>query len=96
MFEKVAKVTCKKALELETVLSTKDDQNRPVNLAGSYDMCWQKRGCGRGYNSKSGVGSLIGKETRKVIGYNSRITNCKQCEINEDIGINKTHDCRMN
>ena len=59
-------------------------------------MGWQKRSSGRAYNSRSGHGALIGKESGKVLDYGSRISNCKQCEVNESAKIDKTHSCRMN
>ena len=96
VFEKVANETCKSALELETVLSSSDGHLGPVDITASYDMGWQRRSSGRAYNSRSGVGVLIGKESGKLLAYSSRISNCKQCEVNETKKKTKVHDCRLN
>ena len=96
VFEKIADATCKNALELETFLSWSECQEGPVDITASYDMGWQKRSSGRAYNSKSGVGVLVGKESGKLLGYSSRISNCKQCEVNDAKNIRKAHDCRFN
>ena len=95
-FEKIATESCKNALDLETSLSVSDCSEKPVGITASFDMGWQRRSSGRLYNSKSGVGALIGKETGKLIAYNSRVSNCKQCEVNEKNGTQKDHDCRLN
>ncbi|VDI58961.1 Hypothetical predicted protein [Mytilus galloprovincialis] len=42
-----------------------------------YDMGWQKRGSGRKYDSKSGVGTLIGDQTGKVVGRGIRSSDCR-------------------
>ncbi|VDI66948.1 profilin [Mytilus galloprovincialis] len=53
----------KKASERLSVSNSGD--NAPVSV--KYDMGWQKRGSGRKYNLKSGVGSMIGHLTGKLI-----------------------------
>ena len=94
--ENVADNICKSAQELECLLSSTDNSISPVDITASYDMGWQKRSSGRSYNSRSGHGVLIGKATGKIMSYGSRITNCKQCEVNEAKGIQHEHDCRVN
>ena len=96
VFEKIADKTCKTALEMETLLSSNDCQDGPVDITASYDMGWQRRSAGRAYNSKSGVGVMIGKESGKVLAYGARISNCRQCEINAKENKSKKHDCRLN
>ena len=51
----------------------------PVSIKVKYDMGWQKRSSGRSYNSLSGVGSMIGDESGKVIGYDVKNKNCRIC-----------------
>ena len=46
-------------------------------------------------NSKTGFGSLIGKETEKVVAFGTRNTSCRTCNIAERKGKEaKSHDCR--
>ena len=95
--EVVANETCQRALCVEGILT--DDScstEGPIGVTASYDMGWQRRSSGRAYNSRSGHVILVGEITGKVIGYGSRIANCKQCEVNTAKGTNKEHDCRIN
>ena len=59
-------------------------------------MTWVGKGGGRAYNSRSEHGVLIGTESEKILIYGTRISNCKQCEVNKVTGRMKDHDCRMN
>ena len=52
-------------------------------------MAWQKRISGRAYNSRSGHGALIGEKTKKILRFGSRISNCKQYEVNNSNGKEK-------
>ena len=62
-----------------------------------YDMGWQKRGAGRSYNSKSGVGTIIGNNTGKICGYGIRITDCRKCQYHENRGKKAPdHKCFKN
>ena len=65
-------------------------------MKASDDMGWQRKGSCRAYNSRSGHGVLIGTESEKILSYGTRISNCKQCEVNKLTGPVKEHDCRMN
>ena len=48
-------------------------------------------------NNKTGFGSLIGKETGKVVAFGTRNTNCRTWNIVERKGKEaKSHDCRKN
>lgn len=96
VIERVAEETCKKALELESCLTETDSTEGAVNLTASYDMGWQRRSSGRAYNSRSGHGVMIGKESGKILAYGSRIVNCKQCEVDTAKGESTTHHCRVN
>ena len=44
----------------------------PVSGAFKYDMGWQKRGAGRSYDSKSGVGTMIANLSGKIVGVGVR------------------------
>ena len=85
--EKVAKRVCKDAYWEECKLTDQD------NLTLSYDMGWQKRG--KGFNSLTGVGHLIGSKTKKVVGYRTRNKRCATCHLASLRGrIPRKHDCR--
>ena len=48
-------------------------------------------------NSKTGFGSLIGKEAGKVVAFGTRNTSCRTCNIAETKGKEAmSHDCRKN
>ena len=98
--EKVAKKSCLDIIELEQNLcslnSSAADKESVVDLKAGYDMGWQRKGSGRAYNSRSGHGVLIGTESEKILSYGTRISNCKQCEVNKVTGRVKEHDCRIN
>ena len=46
----------------------------------------------KGLNSRSGHGVLVGEVNGKILNYGSRITNCKQCEVNMVSGNERCHD----
>lgn len=61
-------------------------------------MGWQKRGSGRSYDSKSGVGTLIGNNTGKICAFGVRQSDCRIC--NRVVDGNKDnilpHNCTKN
>ena len=62
-----------------------------------YDMGWQKRGSGRSYNSKSGVGAVIGNRTGKICGYGIRVNDCRKCQFHRNKGEKAPqHNCYKN
>jgi hypothetical protein len=62
-----------------------------------YDMCWQKRGSGRSYDSLTDVGTMIGNETGKVVGYGVRSKHCRVCDVAKAKGLEpSSHDCQRN
>ena len=62
-----------------------------------YDMGWQKRGSGRSYDSKSGVGTAIGNTTGKICGYAIRIKDCRKCQYHQNKGSTAPqHNCYKN
>ena len=71
--------------------------NSPVPLTLKYDMGWQKRSSGRRYDSASGVGTMVGQETGKIVDYGIRSKDCRICTIwtrrNE---IPPEHECFKN
>ena len=67
-----------------------------ADLKASYDMGWQREGSGRAYKIRSGHGVFIGTESEKILSYGTRISNCKQCEVNKVTCRVKEHDCKMN
>ena len=48
-----------------------------VDLKANYDIGWQRKSSGREYNSRSGRGVLIGTESKKILSYGTRISNCE-------------------
>ncbi len=50
----VAEQSCSEALQEEANLSAADVPDGPTQGTFKYDMCWQKRGSGRSYDSLSG------------------------------------------
>ena len=53
--------------------------NDKVSVSIKYDMGWQKRGSGRRYNSKSGVGCAIGHLIGKLLDLDLKSTDCRVC-----------------
>ena len=51
------------------------------SIVVKYDMGWQKRGSGCKYDFLSGVGTVIGNETGKVIGCKVKLKSCAVCSI---------------
>ena len=94
--EAVSDESCEKALSLEKARS-KTDADHTAKINVQYDMRWGKRE--RAMNSKTGFGSLIGKETGKVVAFGTRNTSCRTCNIAERKGKEanlKSHDCHKN
>ena len=81
VIEEVANATCKAAAapENELTVSAEDSEDVIELTAG-----WQRRRSGRAYNS--------GKNSGKVLEYGSRVSNCKQCEVNSSTNIRKAHE----
>ena len=92
--EEVARESCKLYTDEQKRLSSTGDEE-VVKIGVSDDMGWRKRG--RSYDSSSGVGTVVGLQTGKVISYATRNTMCRVCEEakkknQEAVG----HDCRKN
>jgi len=56
-----------------------------------YDMGWQRRGSGRCYDSKSGVGTMIGNNSGKICAYGVRSKCCRKCDYYHAIGKEVPH-----
>ena len=68
-----------------------------AGIAVAFDACWLKRGSGRAYNSKAGIGVLIGNTTKKVCAYGYRFTDCSVCRHHQSKGADPPpHDCNNN
>ena len=62
-----------------------------------YDMAWQKRGSGRCYDSKSGVGTIIGNKTGKVVACDIRSKDCRTCSYYNGRNMETPeHQCSKN
>ncbi|XP_052281284.1 uncharacterized protein LOC127878796 [Dreissena polymorpha] len=95
----VAKESCTEALQQERLpLYVKQETTSDQTAKGQfkYDMGWQKRGSGRSYDSKSGVGTLIGNRAGKVCAYGARIKDCKTCNYHKGKGPVPKHQCFKN
>ncbi|CAC5357764.1 unnamed protein product [Mytilus coruscus] len=76
---------------------TEENGNTQTGISVSTDTCWQKKGSGRSYNSLSGVSTLIGTKTGKVVDHRLRISSCKICEkARSKEMIPRKHQCRKN
>ncbi|XP_022808445.1 uncharacterized protein LOC111345433 [Stylophora pistillata] len=93
--EKLAKESCLESLESERNLWKDDSEQENVETGASYDIGWQKRG--KAHNSLTGVGSMVGLKSGKVICYGSRSRRCATCETASRQSKEPCiHDCRLN
>ncbi|XP_076082975.1 uncharacterized protein LOC143054015 [Mytilus galloprovincialis] len=71
--------------------------NEQAGINASTDTCWQKKGSGRAYNSLSGVASLIGEKTGKIVHHTLRIAGCRICRnAQKKGGPPLPHNCKKN
>ena len=98
--EKDTKNSFPNATELEQNLCSLNSS--AANEEGIVDwklvMTWvaKRKGSGRAYNSKSGHGVLTGIESENILSYETRISNCEQCEVHKVTSQVKEHDCMIN
>ena len=85
--EAVSDESYEKASSLEKTRS-KTDADHTAKLNVQYDVRWGKRG--RAMNSKTGFGSLIGKETGKIVAVGTRNTSCKLAISQKEKGKKKS------
>ena len=58
-------------------------------------MGWQKRG--KGHNSRTGQGAIIGLSSGRVLDYTTRTKSCRFCDSAKAMGKKpKADDCRKN
>ena len=80
--------------------STKDggavSYNTIPDVTLKFDTAWQKRGSGRSYSSKSGVGTLMGNNTGKIVDYGIRLSDCSTCSRQQGGGDVPVHVCNKN
>ncbi|XP_053388617.1 uncharacterized protein LOC128551729 [Mercenaria mercenaria] len=70
-------------------------QKSVVDVTVSQDGAWPKRG--RAMNSNSGVGHVVGQNTRKCLNFGTRNKRCKKCSYYQKVGKPvPVHDCRQN
>lgn len=73
----------------------KEDAEGFVSVSCSYDVGWQKRG--KGHNSSTGHGAVMGLRTGKVMDYTTKTKACRICKNAWRTGKKaKAHDCREN
>ncbi|XP_062599938.1 uncharacterized protein LOC134261526 [Saccostrea cucullata] len=87
IIEKEAQKSCTRSLQKEVQMSD--------TLECSYDAGWQTRGAGWNYNSISGHGTLIGKQTGKILQYEIRSKSCSVCDHHGE-GVIPVHQCSKN
>lgn len=79
------------------VLSEMPGSHRPIPLTLKYDMGWQRRSSRRAYNRLSGIDSMIGHKTGKIVGYGVRCKSCRVCSYAKGrTKIPNKHDCIIN
>ena len=92
--EAVVQESCKNVICKEKE-NSQSERAGMVEMAASYDMGWQKRG--KGHNSSTGHGAVMGVTTGKVMDYATRCKNCRFCAQPKAKGEQPTtHDCRKN
>ena len=52
--------------------------NIPISV--NFDGCWTKRSYNHSCNSFSGVGTVIGTLSNKILGHSTRNKQCKTCQ----------------
>ncbi|CAC5400875.1 unnamed protein product [Mytilus coruscus] len=79
IIESNAEASEKKFLLEEAVeaITLNEDSQQQKGIHASTETCWQKKGSGRAYNSLSGVASLIGQKTGKVLHHTIRSGDCR-------------------
>ena len=97
--ETLAKKSCKESIAVErekAILAGENvDENGLIGLPVSYDMGWQKRG--KGLNSLTGQGTVMGLSTGNVLLYAARNKACRVCSHAKKQNIQpREHDCRKN
>ena len=86
--EGVAKSSCQDYLVIEKqealLNGVQVDDNNLVPISCSCDMGWQKRG--KGHNSRTGQGAVMGLSSGKVLDYTTRTKSCRFCDSAKAMG----------
>ena len=90
----MCKNSCNKWKEEERISSTSVDSEGNTSISVSFDGAWQKRGKGR--DSTTGFGTVIGENSGKILDYRVKCTRCRTCESAIDGNEPTPHDCRKN
>ncbi|XP_028416613.1 uncharacterized protein LOC114540689 [Dendronephthya gigantea] len=99
IIEGVAKKSCEdvaiKEKNSAILMGAEPDENDLIPISVSYDMGWQKRG--KGFNSNTGQGAVMGLDTGKIIDYTTKTKTCRICEhAAKSHEQPRHHDCRKN
>ena len=99
IIESVAKRSCEdvsiKEKNAAILTGAEPDENNLIPISVSYDMGWRKRG--KGFNSNTGQGAVMGLDTGKVIDYTTKTKTCRICEYAARNHLqSRIHDCRKN
>lgn len=89
--EAVCEASCERWRDKEKEVAEEVDAEGNSLISVSYDGAWQKRGKGR--DSTTGFGTVIGQNTGKVLDYGVKATKCRTCDAHEDP---PPHNCRRN
>ena len=93
--EALVKESCNDVICKEKNSNVENEKAGVTEMAASYDMGWQKRG--KGHNSTTGHGAVMGLCTGKVMDYATRYKNCRFCEeAKAKVKPATAHDCRKN
>ncbi|XP_036150394.1 uncharacterized protein LOC118648181 isoform X2 [Monomorium pharaonis] len=98
-FQETALENMKKAGEIEKQLAIENNEviDGKGLIAVVADGSWNKRSYGKGYDSLSGVGTILGYRTRKVLYMGVFNKYCSQCDYDERNGCEpKIHKCFKN
>ena len=100
VLESFTRHSVESALSKEMELSEQNTEESTAGNTGidiSVDTAWQKRGSQRSYSSLSGFTSAIGKKTKKVVHFSSRMKQCRICwKASQENKIPQKHNCRVN
>jgi hypothetical protein len=87
VIEDVAKKSCEDVTIIEknsaVLTGAEPDENDLIPISVSYDMGWQKRG--KGFNSNTGQGAVMGLDTGKVIDYTTKLRPAESVNMQQKI-----------
>ncbi|GLV46107.1 hypothetical protein CBL_10767 [Carabus blaptoides fortunei] len=74
-------------IEYEIAVSKNAVENNMAQICVFVDGGWSKRSYGHNYNAASGVASIIGKETKKILFMGVRKKYCSICYVASNLGV---------